>query len=277
MSRFDYPAMLKLATGGLLAALGFSVVAAQLDACDRRTAEQQELEDLPPLVVNHTPVPQPKPVPPADLAMGAGMCDPVTGERGKYTKAQRRETYNRVRFTARQRLKMRPIMVAWMSVRTTTESSGRQGVRHTQGKGENGLGAHGLNLASHKGKWPGKADPDFCAPEVSTVVLAEVAWIAVTKYKARSIVEIQAVVGGRGKCDLVSAPGERRRYRCWAPSHYTEPRHIKQRDRLCRSMRRRGFSCWAHVSHLDLGRRLRKHERLDFARKAREAYDARNR
>lgn len=275
-NRLDVPVTLATGAGVVLFVLGSVVLVSQLEACNH--AKVKQLDTAPPIVIKSIPVPPDPELVATKLApaMGDGLCDPKTGERGKYSKTQRADTHARVRFTAR-RLRWSPIMLAWLSVRTTSESSGRAGVRHTKGKGENGLGALGLNLASHRGKWPGEADPDFCVPEVSTVVMAEVAWIAVIKYGAKNAVQIQAVVGGRGHCDLVSLPGERRKYECSAPSHYQDARHRAQKAHLCNGMARRGFSCMAPISARDLGRRrLPKGQRLAFAREARGAYDARS-
>lgn len=132
---------------------------------------------------------------------------------------------------------------------------GEASVRHSLGEDvlgqEDGLGAYGLSLRWHRDKWPGDdEDPAFCTPEVSTSVVHEIIWRAVTRYGARNLVEIQAVYAGAvrcrdGACRFTISPARRRG--------------------LCARATRRGLSCWAPITTRDLGRRLGDEERRSWA------------
>lgn len=189
-----------------------------------------------------------QPRPPAVI----GECDPRdTG--AEWTAEQRREVRLRIR-AACQALGASPIVCAYADAVAVRESSGRAGVWHTLGENELGLGAMGLSLRWHAGKWPGEADPDFCRPEVSLLVAHAIWWRAVTRYQARTLVEVQAIYAGRWRC---WQEGERRVCRA-------DPSHRGTRG-ICSRLKRRGFDCFHPIEPADLGRKHRRHERAELA------------
>jgi len=168
------------------------------------------------------------------------------------TKSERQETRARVKAICEE-LGASPIVCAYMDAVVIRESSGRAGVRHYKGHNENGLGAMGLSLRWHKDKWPGEdEDPMFCHPEVSAIVALAIMHRAMERYKAKNIVEIQAIYSGKWHCE-----GEGRDRKC-------SPKVSKRTINVCGRMSARGFDCWKTLTKNDLGRKIPFDERRDF-------------
>lgn len=182
-----------------------------------------------------------------------GLCDPVDGPRVEFTAAHREEVQARARRTC-DAIGASGTVCDWIDTVVYRESRGRSSVRHTRAEGENGLGPMGLSLKWHAGKWTGNADPDFCTPEVSVVVAFAIAWIAVTRYHAESVLDIQAVYSGRTGHYI--RPNGRKWY-------YADPNDHTQAI-TCPGMKKRGSSCNTPVSRKDLGQRLAKRDRAAF-------------
>jgi len=181
-----------------------------------------------------------------------GIPIPNCSEHQAYDNAESRETRARVQAVC-QEVGADPIICAYMDAVVVRESSGRSGVRHTKGKNENGLGAMGLSLRWHRDKWPGEdEDPLFCHPEVTAIVSLAIMHRAMQRYKAKNIVEIQAIYAGNWTCQ-----GEGRERKCRA-------RVTKRTTNVCGRMSARGFDCWKTLTKKDLGRKIPMDERREF-------------
>lgn len=122
-------------------------------------------------------------------------------------------------------------------------------VRHTLGPGEEGLGPMGLSIRWQKDKWPGSPDPEFCIPEVSAVVAAQVIRNAYFNYSARTIVQIQSIYGGRfGKIN-----GR------WRPVP-----HETLDQKICKRMEKRGIDCHRTIQASELGIEVPYEQRRAF-------------
>lgn len=133
------------------------------------------------------------------------------------------------------------------------ESDGVASVRHTQGPREVGLGPAGLSLRWHAAKWGDDADPWFCSPHVSALVVLEIWRRAIVRYHATDLVELQAVFAGRWHVD---ADG-----RAWAL-------HDRRRDTdWCHRLADYGVDCRRKVGRRDLGRAAK----ITTAKQRREA------
>ncbi len=203
-------------------------------------------------------------------------CDAHGVRARAYTKAERRETRERVQEVCKQVGASKPVC-AYLDAIVVRESSGRSGVRHTigspeHGVTENGLGAMGLSLRWHADKWPGDdEDPMFCVPEVSAIVALDIVHRAVKKWGANSLTEVQAVYGGQFGCS-----SGRERLDPWrrafnrisaALSHFgfsfgtfrpkvkrTCGLHVTPRTvRVCRRLERYDVDCWAEIGEEDIG------------------------
>ena len=177
-----------------------------------------------------------------------GQCDAADGsERVQWTEAERMQVRRRVKAACKD-LGASPILCAYYDAVVVRESSGMASVRHHKGKNENGLGPMGLSLRWHADKWPGRdEDPAFCTPEVSLAVAHAIVWRAFERYHAESLLDVQAIYGGRWECGVDPATGARS---CWAdPNHRTE-------SAVCSRMKAKGYSCHAILTEHDLGRKL---------------------
>jgi hypothetical protein len=95
----------------------------------------------------------------------------------------------------------------------------------------------------------------FCLPEVSFLVALAVWRSAVTRYGAKTLLDVQAVYAGNWTC-YEDAHGHRR---CRAtPTAGT-------RSAICHRLQIRGHSCTAKISLADFGRRVPFRERRAFA------------
>jgi hypothetical protein len=192
----------------------------------------------------------PPPAPPSPI----GLCDSADGSaRVEWTAEQAMEVRRRVKRACRQELHASPIVCAFYDAVVVRESSGRASRRHTLGKNEFGLGPMGINLASHRDKWPGRdEDPALCTPEASLMVAHAIVWRAVKRYHAESPLDVQAIYSGRWTCHTDPDTGDRR---CLAdPNDRTV-------SAICSRMRDRGFSCYDFISRDDLGQHVPLRER----------------
>lgn len=195
-----------------------------------------------------------------------GQCDPVDGQRPKWTPEARTETRKRVKRACKQ-LGGSKRMCAFLDLIVVRESSGRAGVRHTMGENENGLGPMGLSIRWHGGKWPGKdEDPMFCTPEVSTIVAMTIFHRARRRYNAETIVELQAIYSGRGRC--YTNPETEKRECIPAPSARTY-------KLVCPGMERRGYSCRVPMEKKELGAFVPLEERRETAERLVEEWKER--
>jgi hypothetical protein len=143
------------------------------------------------------------------------------------------------------------------------ESDYRPGVWHDGGRG---LGMHGLNMRSHRDKWPGDDEfPSFCQPEVSALVALEIAHRAYRRYGARDWVAVQSIYGGRWRCYVVPDERGRPRRRCWA-SRTKDPG-------TCHRMAVRGGDCRRVIRRKDLGRRTPTAQLRERARELAAAFE----
>lgn len=199
-----------------------------------------------------SPFDVPAPVPLSPI----GQCDSADGsDRVQWTADDREEVRRRVRRACRS-LGASPKLCAYYDAVVVRESSGMASVRHTLGKDENGLGPMGLSLKWHADKWPGRdEDPAFCTPEVSLAVAHAIVWRAVERYHAESLLDVQAIYGGRWSCNTTDT-GERV---CFADPGQTTV------DSVCSRMRARGFSCYSLLTRADLGARIPRRERRAWA------------
>lgn len=182
-----------------------------------------------------------------------GQCSPVDGPRVKWTAKDKQEVRRRVRDACRRVLRASPLLCAYYDAVVVRESfGGNAGVRHTLGKGENGLGPMGLSLDWHKDKWPGTdEDPAFCTPEVSLITAHAVVWRAFDRYNARDLVDVQAIYSGRWSAGT-DADGEK--------IYYAEP-SARTYKIICGRMEKRGFSCTQKMTKKDLGKKVRYRDR----------------
>ena len=141
-----------------------------------------------------------EPAPLEPLELPTPHCEPVGEKAGRYTHQKVKETKARLRYACKE-MGGSPITCAFLDAVAIRESSGRSGVRHTKGDGENGLGVAALSLRWHRDKWPGDdEDPMFCHPEVSAIVVFDVIRRAYHKFQARNFLEVQAIYGGQWTC-----------------------------------------------------------------------------
>lgn len=182
-------------------------------------------------------------------------CQEVDGPRVPWSKDQRERTRERVDL-ALDELRVSNAIRAFHRVVVCRESyCGEASVRHRLGTDrdgvpEHGLGTHGLSLRWQAGKWGPDADPGLCTPEASVVVAHELVWRAVTRYGARSLLDVQAVYSGAVDC----ADGACR---------FLLP--VRRARGLCSRLAAYGVDCRAAVDVDDLGVRLDLDERREFA------------
>lgn len=182
-------------------------------------------------------------------------CDDRGDDRTPWTDEAKRQTQLRVDVALRE-LGVSPIMRAFHRLVICRESfCGESSVRHVLGEDvlgrEDGLGAYGLSLRWHGNKWDGEdLEPALCTPEVSTVIAHEIVWRAVTRYGARNLVEVQAVYAGAVTCEAGDC-----RFHLAA---------LKRRE-FCRRLSAYGHDCAHPITTADLGRRLAKDERREWA------------
>ena len=192
--------------------------------------------------------------PTAGLVAG-DYCNGRGEARTPWTREAKRRTQERIEGVLED-LAVAPIVRAFHRLVVCRESfCGEASVRHTLGEDvlgqEDGLGAYGLSLRWHANKWPGEdEDAAFCTPEVSAVVAHELMWRAVTRYGASNMVEVQAVYAGavtcrNGDCSFELSASKRRGF--------------------CERLAGYGHSCWAPITERDLGRRLARSERREWA------------
>lgn len=192
-----------------------------------------------------------------------GQCDPVDGPGLRWSSEARAETRARVQAVC-EHVGASPLICEYMDIVVIRESSGRPGVRHRLGQGEDGLGAMGLSLWWMRHLWPGDdEDPAFCQPEVSALVALELFRRAVVRWNATNLVGIQAVYAGSLSV-WVDDEGKRHRSpgRSWDPG-------------LCARVAARGASCLTPITVEDLGLRVRSSERRELAYELAERFDRR--
>ena len=204
---------------------------------------------------------------PRDCEASGDACDPVDGPRSNWTPEAKRGTRDRVQ-AACEAAGAAPIVCAYWDAVVVRESSGRASVVHRLGSDEDGtpelgLGAMGLSVRWHAAKWPGPAE-DLCRPEVSFAVAHEIAHRAVSRYGAKTLVEVQAIYAGSWRCRELGAP------RWWrlvpglrwlaqiVPARRECSPLVSPRVRrgTCSRMASRGHDCRTQISAEDLGPRV---------------------
>ncbi len=183
------------------------------------------------------------------FASPIGQCEPLEGPRLKFTKAERAEVKAR-NMAAAEAMGWGPIFVAYFDAVAEREASYNPSVRHQLGRKENGLGLHGLGYI-HRKKWPGDWR-DMCTPEASLVVASEIAWIAVDKWGAESIWDVQHVFAGRLAC--VGGPGK-----C------TQEQMDRTTSAICERMELRDFSCNTELEDDWMAPRVPLNRRVEVA------------
>lgn len=194
-------------------------------------------------------------------------CDPVDGPHSSWTPEAKRRTRARVQ-AACAATGAAPIVCAYWDVVVVRESNGRASVVHKLGADEDdvpelGLGAMGLAVRWHAGKWPGPVE-DFCTPEVSFSVAHEIAHRAMSRYGASTIPEIQAIYAGSWLCADTGAPrwwrhipGLRWLAELLPPGRECEPVvSLRVRRGTCERLAKRGFDCLTQLEVEDLGARV---------------------
>lgn len=172
-----------------------------------------------------------------------GLCDPPAGPRIPWAKAERLEVRRRAHAFCRS-LGASSLACAWVDASIVRESSGRPSVRHTKGRGEDGIGILGLDKRSHRDKWPDDPEPAWCSPEASVIVALDIGRRAVRRSRRDgeepTISYVQAVFSMRstyrdedGRLHVAIDPNSDLR--------------------LCKAMRARGHGCRERVSAGDFG------------------------
>jgi hypothetical protein len=179
-----------------------------------------------------------------------GRCDPVDGPKLTWTRADRQAARDMANSSVRER-GASSHFVAFLDSVTIRESSAMASRWHD---GRAGLGLHGVNITTHRKRWPSPLNPAVCDPRVSAAIVQDIAHVAVSKYGATSAWEIQAVFAGRFECIGDGVDGKT----CTG----------RQQDRttsaICERMTQRGFSCHAPISLAQLGRRMTLDEKREF-------------
>ena len=182
-----------------------------------------------------------------------GKCDPVEGPRLEWSDDDRAEVRGQLRTGVRFVGGSHAYRVFTASVAQRESFNGRASVRHSLGEGERGLGPLGLNIPSHRDKWPGDdEDPQFCRPAVSFLVFHAVVWRAVHVYHASDWVDVQAVYSGR--------------FTITADGSFPDPNERTERI-ICGRMEARGVSCYEPIGARDIGRKVRFGDRRAAADK----------
>lgn len=187
------------------------------------------------------------------FASPIGQCEPVDGPRLEFTPAERAEVKRR-NINAAVELGWGPIFVAYFDSVAERESTYNPSVRHRLGKKENGLGLHGLDDV-HRKKWPGEWT-ELCTPEASLMVVSEIVWIAVEKYGAETIWDVQAVFAGRFECTPRGIEGKT----C------TGEQMDRTTSAICGRMSSRGFSCNTRFKARDMAPRVPLDQRARVAK-----------
>lgn len=173
-----------------------------------------------------------------------GQCDPVDAPAVVWTDGQRQETRRRAQ-RACERLGASYEACVFADVVGKRESDFRPGVRHTRGRRENGIGAHGINKRWHYDKWPDDLEPAMCTPEASLIVVLDIVDRAQQRWGAKNLREVQSVYAGRTRSYVQD--GKRIR---------TIVRDLKKDRGICDRLARRGVDCEAPLPPRAAGRRI---------------------
>jgi hypothetical protein len=175
-----------------------------------------------------------------------GRCDPAPGDKLHWTTAERQEARDMANESVRAR-GARPIFVAYLDSVTIRESSAFASRWHDGGAG---LGMHGINITTHRKRWPTPLNPAICSPRVSAAIVQDIAADCLTRHGASTAWELQACFAGRFQC-TPNGEGE-----C------TGPMQDRTTSAICERMQNRGFRCHGPITLKDLGRRMTLDERL---------------
>lgn len=183
-----------------------------------------------------------------------GRCDPAPDDKLHWTRSERQEAREMANDSVRAR-GARPIFVAFLDSGCIRESSAFASRWHDEGAG---LGMHGVNITSHRKRWPSPLNPAICNPRVSASVVQDIAYDCIKRHGARNAWEIQACYAGRFECiGKVSKSGK----------VCTGRQQDATTDAICGPMHTRGFDCHEDLITLkDLGRRMTMDERLEVTR-----------
>jgi hypothetical protein len=178
----------------------------------------------------------------------SGKCDPVDGPRLEWSRGERKAARDMANDSVRER-GASPIFIAFLDSVTIRESSAFASRWHDHGTG---LGLHGINIKTHRKRWPSPLNPAICNPRVSAAIVQDIAHDAITRHGATSAWDIQAVFAGRFECVGI---GEKT---C------TGEMQDRTTSAICDRMEKRGFGCYDPITKRDLGRRMTRDEKRDW-------------
>ena len=174
-----------------------------------------------------------------------GRCDPADGPKLHWTRAERQEARDMANDSVRAR-GARPIFIAFLDSAGIRESSAIASRWHD---GHAGLGMHGINITTHRKRWPSPLNPAICSPRVSAAIVQDIAYDCIKRHGVTTPWESQACYAGRFEC-TPNGHGK-----C------TSAMQDKTTAAICDRMQRRGFSCHAPMTLRDLGLRMTLDER----------------
>jgi hypothetical protein len=175
-----------------------------------------------------------------------GRCDPAPDDKLHWTRAERQQAREMANDSVRAR-GARPVFVAYLDSVTIRESSAFASRWHDKGAG---LGLHGINITTHRKRWPTPLNPAICSPRVSAAIVQDIAYDCINRHGASTPWELQACYSGRFEC-CVTGSGT-----C------TGAMQDRTTSAICERMQRRGFGCHDPITLKDLGRRMTLDERL---------------
>lgn len=179
-----------------------------------------------------------------------GRCDPAPDDKLSWTRAERQEAREMANDSVRAR-GGRPIFVAYLDSVTIRESSAFASRWHDGGAG---LGMHGINITTHRKRWPTPLHPAICDPRVSAAIVQDIAYDCMMRLGASTAWELQSCFGGRLEC----TPNGK--------GTCTGEMQDRTTSAICDRMQRRGFNCHDAITLKDLGRRMTRDERVEVGR-----------
>ena len=175
-----------------------------------------------------------------------GRCDPIDGPKLQWTTTERQQARDMARDSVMERGARRNF-VGYLNAATTRETDGEASRWHDGGTG---LGMHGINITTHRKRWPTPLHPAICSPRVSAAIVQDIAHDCITRHGASTPWEQQACYAGRFEC----TPNGK--------GTCTGEMQDRTTSAICERMQRRGFGCHDPITLKDLGRRMTLDERL---------------